>query len=99
LHRISESLYANPADSRSLDEWGKEVGASGRTVARRFEQDVGITLREWRHKLRLFLALEWLCAGRNVTDIALDLGYASTSAFSYMFRQEMGCPPSEWRSR
>ncbi|HUH58994.1 MAG TPA: helix-turn-helix transcriptional regulator [Candidimonas sp.] len=99
LHRICESLYANPADRRSLDDWGKEVGASGRTVARRFEQDVGITLREWRHKLRLFLALEWLCAGRNVTDIALDLGYASTSAFSYMFRQEMGCPPSEWRSR
>ena len=99
LHKICESLYANPADERCLDDWGQEIGTSGRTLARRFEKEVGITLREWRHKLRLFLALEWLCAGRNVTDIALDLGYASTSAFTYMFRQEMGCPPSEWRSR
>ena len=99
LQRICETLYATPADARSIDEWGHELGASGRTLARRFEKEVGITLREWRHRLRLFLALEWLCAGRNVTDIALDLGYASTSAFTYMFRQEMGCPPSEWRSR
>lgn len=99
LHRLCEALHANPADARSIDEWGRELGASGRTLARRFEKEVGITLRAWRHKLRLFLALEWLCAGRNVTDIALDLGYGSTSAFTYMFRQEMGCPPSEWRSR
>lgn len=99
LHKICESLYANPADGRSMDDWGQELGTSGRTLARRFEKEAGISLREWRHKLRLFLALEWLCAGRNVTDVALDLGYASTSAFSYMFRQEMGCPPSEWRSR
>ncbi|WP_413761059.1 helix-turn-helix domain-containing protein [Vibrio vulnificus] len=31
--------------------------------------------------------------------MALDLGYASTSAFSYMFRLEMGCTPSAWRRR
>ena len=99
LHRVCEALYANPSDARSIDDWGAQLGTSGRTLARRFEKEVGIGLREWRHRLRLFLALEWLCAGRNVTDIALDLGYASTSAFTYMFRQEMGCPPSAWRTR
>ena len=98
-HRVCEALYANPSDARSIDDWGAQLGTSGRTLARRFEKEVGIGLREWRHRLRLFLALEWLCAGRNVTDIALDLGYASTSAFTYMFRQEMGCPPSAWRTR
>ena len=40
-----------------------------------------------------------LGAGRSVTDIALELGYASTSAFTYMFRQEMGCSPTEYRGR
>lgn len=99
LHRVCETLYGNPADPRGIDEWGAELGTSGRTLARRFEREVGISLRQWRHKLRLFLALEWLCAGRNVTEVALDLGYASTSAFTYMFRQEMGCPPSAWRSQ
>ncbi len=97
LHRLCERLYANPADSRSLEDWGKVLGISGRTLARRFEKEVGISLRVWRHKLRLFLAVEWLCAGRNITEVALDLGYASPSAFTYMFRQEMGCPPSAWQ--
>ena len=97
LHRLCESLYANPADTRGLEDWGQALGSSGRTLARRFEKEVGISLRAWRHKLRLFLAVEWLCAGRNITEVALDLGYASPSAFSYMFRQEMGCPPSAWQ--
>ncbi len=99
LHRICATLYASPADPRGIDDWGRELGTSGRTLARRFAKETGISLRTWRHRLRLFLALEWLCAGRNVTDVALDLGYASTSAFTYMFRQEMGCPPSAWRGR
>ncbi|WP_454743495.1 AraC family transcriptional regulator [Cupriavidus necator] len=99
LCRMCEALYANPADTRGVDDWSLELGTSSRTLGRRFEKEVGITLRDWRYRLRLFLALEWLCAGRNVTEVALDLGYASTSAFTFMFRQEMGCPPSEWRSR
>lgn len=99
LQRLCEALYDDPADDRGMDEWARELGTSGRTLARRFEKEVGITLREWRHKLRLFRALEWLCAGRDITRVALDLGYASTSAFTYMFRQELGCPPSEWRRR
>ena len=36
---------------------------------------------------------------RSVTSIAIDLGYAGTSAFSYMFHQATGCTPSQWRSR
>ena len=99
LRQMCEALYAHPADPRSLEDWGQTLGASARTLSRRFERETGLSLRDWRHRLRLFLALEWLCAGRGVTDIALELGYASPSAFTYMFRQEMGCPPSAWRTR
>ena len=99
LVRLCEALYANPADTRRIDDWGRELGASPRTLTRRFERELGLGPREWRYRLRLFLALEWLCAGRGITEIALELGYASTSAFTYMFRQAMGCTPTEWRER
>lgn len=99
LRRLCETLYATPDDERTVDQWGAELGASSRTLARRFEKEVGISLRAWRHRLRLFRAVEWLGAGRNVTEVALDLGYASTSAFTYMFRKEMGCCPTEWLQR
>ncbi|EXJ14603.1 AraC family transcriptional regulator [Imhoffiella purpurea] len=99
LNRLCETLHANPADPRSLDDWGRELGASSRTLARRFEKELGMSLRDWRYRLRLFLAVEWLCTERSVTDIALGLGYASTSAFTYMFRQAMGRSPTEWRTQ
>lgn len=97
LQTICEALFENPADTRSVDEWGHELGASARTLTRHFEKEIGLSLREWRFRLRLFLAVEWLGSGISVTEVALTLGYSSTSAFSYMFRKEMGRPPSEWR--
>lgn len=99
LRKLCEAVYANPADLRGAEEWGAVLGASARTLARRFEKELGLGLREWRHRLRLFRAVEWLGAGRAVTDIALELGYSSPSAFTYMFRQEMGCSPTEYRGR
>lgn len=99
LRRVCESLYSAPDDRRTLPEWGAEVGTSPRTLLRRFEKEAGMSLRAWRHRLRLFRAVEWLGAGRTVTEVALDLGYASPSAFTYMFRTEMGCSPTEWLRR
>lgn len=99
LRQICQVLHANPADERTIEAWAQALGMSARTLARRFEQEIGISLREWRHRLRIFLAIEWLNSPRSITQIALDLGYASTSAFTYMFRQALGCSPSEWRAR
>ena len=99
LDRLCSALHANPADERNMDAWGQQLGASARTLARRFERETGLSLRDWRHRLRLFLALEWLGAGQGITATALALGYASPSAFSHMFRQAMGCSPSAWLER
>jgi len=99
LRKLCEALYANPADERSMRDWGQALGASSRTLARRFERETGLAWREWRRRLRLFRAIEWLAADRPVTSIALDLGYGSASAFSYMFREATGYSPSAWLRR
>lgn len=95
--RLCDALYSAPADARSLDQWGRVLGMSARTLSRHFEDEVGMSLRNWRRRLRLFKAMEFLGGGRSVTETALDLGYASTSAFSYMFRQEVGRSPREYQ--
>jgi AraC-like DNA-binding protein len=69
---------------------------SGRTLARRFEAELGMSLRSWRHRLRLFKAIELLGGGLGVTQAALELGYGSTSAFVYAFRTDMGCSPQAY---
>jgi AraC-like DNA-binding protein len=99
LLALCEALYADPANSRDADRWGHDLGMSARTLTRHFEQEVGMSLRDWRVRLRLFKAIELLCGEAPITDIALDLGYASASAFIYMFRKEMGCSPLQYRRR
>lgn len=93
LTTLCEALYANPADPRENSEWGRALGMSERTLARHFVAETGVSLRSWRRQLRLFRAIELLGGGMGVTQAALELGYSSTSAFIYAFRQEMGCPP------
>ena len=95
LRQICETLYMAPADPRSIADWGDKLGASSRTLTRRFQDEVGMSFRAWKSRLRLVKSLELLAAGRSVTATALALGYASTSAFSYMFTREIGCSPRQ----
>jgi AraC-like DNA-binding protein len=96
LNRLCGTLYADPTDTRSVNDWGKELGMSGRTLARRFDADVGMSLRSWRRRMRLFKAVEMLGGGMDVTHTALDLGYGSPSAFIYAFRTAMGVSPQAY---
>jgi len=97
LSVLCEALYAEPGDARGLEVWGRTLGMSGRTLARRFEAEVGMSLRSWRRRLRLFKSIELLGGGLDVTRTAMELGYGSTSAFIYAFRTEMGCSPQAYR--
>lgn len=96
LLRITEALIDNPADSRDLAQWAKQVGASPRTLNRLFPAQTGLTFREWRQQRRLLRALELLDQGMRITDISLELGYESTSAFIAMFRRYLGTSPGRY---
>lgn len=96
LVALCQALYADPADPRGPEAWGRELGMSGRTLARRFEAELGMSLRSWRRRLRVFKAIELLGGGLGATQTAMELGYGSTSAFVYAFRTDMGCSPQRY---
>ena len=50
----------------------------------------------WRQQACLLAALPRLTAGQPVTQVALDLGYDSPSAFSTMFKKQFGQAPSQF---
>ncbi|MDH0705412.1 helix-turn-helix transcriptional regulator [Pseudomonas sp. GD03862] len=93
---LCETLYADPADPTEMETWARTLGMSERTLARRFLAETGMSLRTWRRRLRLFRAIEMLGGGLDVTRTALELGYGSTSAFIYAFRQELGSSPQAY---
>lgn len=55
-----------------------------------------MSLRSWRRRLRLFRSVELLGGGLGVTQVAMELGYGSTSAFIHAFRMQMGSSPQAY---
>ena len=96
LRRVTDALQMDPGDRRSLEAWAQIAGATPRTLIRLFHKETGLTFREWRRQLRLLAALERLAIGQPVTMVALDLGYASPSAFVYAFRSALGTTPARY---
>ena len=96
LSRVTQSLIDNPADTRDLDDFAREVGASKRTLVRLFPSQTGMTFSEWRQQRRLSYALELLTTGESITSIALESGYDNASAFIAMFRRCLGTTPMQY---
>jgi AraC-like DNA-binding protein len=94
--RVADALLADVTDDRSLDAWGREVGASGRTLARLFAGEAGMGFERWRTTARLAAALPLLAGGMAVGTAAGRVGYATPSAFVAAFRREIGTTPAEY---
>ena len=92
--QVALALLEHPADKRTLPEWGHEVGASARTLARGFLAGTGIPFGRWRTLLRLQAALPGLAAGEPVATLARRAGYDTASAFVAAFRRETGSTPA-----
>ena len=68
-------------------------------LQRLFQSQTGLSFGGWRQQARLLEAMGRLGRGAPVTQVALDLGYDSVSAFSAMFRRAAGASPSAYRHR
>jgi AraC-like DNA-binding protein len=79
-----------------LDTAAAEAGMSRRTFTRLFRAQSGVSFGEWRQQVCLLAAIERLSMGQPVTHVALDLGYASPSAFAAAFRRVLGETPSQY---
>lgn len=84
----------------SLGALARAVGLSPFTLCRAFRARTGQTLTRYRDDIRLRLALDRLRdPAVDLTDLALDLGYASHSHFTARFRRHFGLVPSAVRAR
>ena len=99
LRALCEAVLNAPAERGTLAEWSAEFGASERTMARLFRDELGTTYQQWRQQAVLAHALPMLARGTPVSHVAAAAGYASDSAFTAMFKAAMGQPPSQFLGR
>jgi AraC-like DNA-binding protein len=96
---LCDALMRDPGAMPTIATAARRFHFSGRTFARRFFAATGMTFGAWCGRARLLAALARLGNGEAVTTVALDLGYASPSAFTAMFRRALGTPPTKYVQR
>ncbi|MDR3453235.1 MAG: helix-turn-helix transcriptional regulator [Rhodoferax sp.] len=96
LRALCEAVLRAPAERATLADWAADTGASERTMARLFRDELGTSYQQWRQQAVLAHALPLLARGRPVSEVAAASGYASDSAFSAMFKAAMGQSPSRF---
>ncbi|MDC8758463.1 helix-turn-helix domain-containing protein [Janthinobacterium fluminis] len=94
LKALCAALIDHPGANLTLEHWARQVGASERTLARLFERELGLTFGQWRQQVRLAHAAPLIARGTPLSQVAEELGYASQSAFSAMFKKTFGSSPS-----
>jgi AraC-like DNA-binding protein len=87
------------AEDVRFEDIANDVGLAPRSLARRFEDECGMTWRAVLRRMRVLRAIEQLAASEDtVTTIAHSVGYTSLSAFNAGFRDLTGCTPSQYRA-
>ena len=91
-------LAADLATRATLGELAAKLHTSPFHLARVFRAETGFSLAAYRQALRLRVALERLPATeRDLSTLALELGFSSHSHFTSSFTREYGVPPSAVR--
>ncbi len=96
LRALCEAVMNTPALHATLADWATHSGASERTLARLFRDELGMGFQRWRQQVVLAHALPMLARGTPVGQVAAASGYASDSAFTAMFRSALGQPPTRF---
>ena len=96
IRRFAEAALENPGEVDSFETWLAGAAASRKTIERLFISETGMPPSRWLRHARILHAVSKLAAGEKVSSVALDMGYGSSSAFSYMFRRAIGLSPSDF---
>ncbi|WP_372387241.1 helix-turn-helix domain-containing protein [Xanthomonas axonopodis] len=96
LRRLANLVMSNPMRKASVAEWATQLSMSERTLSRRFSQEIGMSFGQWRHRVHVTLALQWMADGRSIKSIAFNLGYESASSFITMFKKTLGQSPARY---
>ena len=98
LTRAIKLTEETAAAKPTFVEIARATGQSPRALARRVSGELGMTWSEALRRIRIIRAVEALAGTEApVTEIALEVGYNSISAFNAAFRDLTGKSPTEYR--
>jgi AraC family transcriptional regulator len=98
LERVNDFIEANLGSALGLPELAALVGLSPGHFLAVFKATAGMTPHRYVVDRRIAQAKSWLVDGRrSIADVSTELGFASQSHFTDMFRRAVGTTPSRFR--
>jgi len=99
VEAAKELLATRSTERLLLGDVAAQSGCSPYHLCRIFRLQTGVTLHRYRNRLRVRAAQERIAQGeKDLTRLALDLGFADHSHFTHVFKGETGEPPSAFRA-
>ncbi|MEM9141160.1 MAG: AraC family transcriptional regulator [Pseudomonadota bacterium] len=93
--RVMQESYT---EETGMDDLAREVGLSRPHFFKLFKMQMGITPNLYLNTLRAEHAIDDLMTtSKSVTEIGLDLGFASQASFTRFFTSNVGIPPTDYR--
>lgn len=96
LAALCRALLEHPSQEVKIDDMAGRAGMSRRHFTRTFREETGMSFTAWRQQACLLSALTRLGNGEAITQVAVDLGYGTPSAFTAAFRRVLGMAPSRY---
>lgn len=97
LRAIADVLIANPADGRTSAQLASWAGISTRSLSRHWAAQVGMSIAKYRQMVKVLKSLESLSKGRDIQQIAWDVGFESVSAYINAFKASFGETPGRYQ--
>jgi AraC-like DNA-binding protein len=98
--RVIELLHSEPEREWTVSDLARRVGVSRTRLSERFREFLGDTPMAYLAKWRLRLGADLLASTeRSVSEVAVEVGYASESAFNRAFKKQYQIPPAQYRRK
>lgn len=79
-----------------ISDVAKNLKVSRVVLSRSFTSHFGISLTDYRHRLRLFEALSLTNKGVSITDAIISVGFSDSSQFNLHFKNYFSTQPKEF---
>ncbi len=100
IEHVKRFAERNYHKRTSLEDAAAIVGLSPKYLSRIFRQEVGTGFSDFKSKIKIEKAREWLSStGYNVNQISDKLGYQNVESFIRAFKKYSNCTPSEYRKK
>lgn len=95
IQEITDYILSHLDETVSAPQLGLKFGISSRTILRLFQKEMGVSFAQYLKQARIARAVELLVKpGKNVSEVAWEVGYESLPTFSNNFKEVMGVRPN-----